>query len=565
MLEKKWLKPISTAAAWYAARSSRNRLHLFEKKLDHCRNVQNDLLLKIIQINQDSEFGRKHHFDKISGYRDYAESLPLTNYSYFEPYIEQCRQGQTNALFGSSQSILMFALTSGTTAAVKYIPVTQLFANTYRNGWNIWGVKALSDHPSGYLRKILTVTSSAHQSYTPVGIPCGAISGLLAQQQKFIVRQFYTTPVAVADIPDATARYYTIMRFAITEDVAFISTANPSTILSLVQTADQHAETLIRDVYDGTITGDMPIPKPLRENFKHLLKPKRKQAKELEELFSRHDRLLPQHYWDISFLANWTGGTVGMYLPQLAQYFGKVPIRDIGLLASEGRVSIPMEDNTPAGVLDIESTFFEFVPKNEIDEVSGIDQQPEIHGNFTVLQGCQLEKSHKYYVFLTNFAGLYRYNLGDIVRVTDHIGTTPVIEFLSKGSHISSITGEKLTENQVVNAVRNAADELAIHFDNFIMAPEWENPPHYKLYIESQQPLPAKDIQHLENLIDQRLAINNMEYDSKRESNRLGKIEIRQVPYRLLAERDKKILEINKGHSEQFKHRFLYNKPVDLV
>jgi hypothetical protein len=459
----------------------------------------------------------------------------------------------------------MFALTSGTTARAKYIPVTQLFANRYRNGWNIWGVKALSDHPDGYLRKILTVSSSARQSCTEAGIPCGAISGLLAQQQKYIVRQFYTTPEAVAEIPDALARYYTIMRFAITEDVGLISTANPSTVLTLARTADQNAKNLIRDIHDGTLLPSLDIPADLRKFFERRLKPKPKIAAKLEELLARHNRLLPQHYWNISFLANWTGGTVGLYLPQLAEYFGKIPIRDIGLLASEGRISIPMEDNTTAGVLDITSNFYEFVPVQEIDPARAGSESPVIEGNFTVLQSCQLEKGKKYYIFLTNHAGLYRYNLGDIVRVTDFIGTTPVIEFLSKGAHISSITGEKLTENQVVDAVRTASDELAIHLENFIMAPEWADPPYYRLYLETQQPLSAKDLRQLEQLIDQRLAVCNMEYDSKRESRRLGGIRIRQVPARLLAERDKKIRENNQGHSEQFKHRFLYNQPIEIA
>jgi len=527
--------------------------------------VQNNLLLDLMRLNQDSDFGQKHGFGKIKNYSDFTNSLPLANYAYFEPYIEHCRQGRPQALFGGTQPILMFALTSGTTARAKTIPVTRQFARSYQAGWNIWGVKALSDHPDGYLRKILTVSSSARQSFTPAGTPCGAISGLLARQQKYIVRQFYTTPDVVAEIPDADARYYTIMRFALPEDIGFISTANPSTVLALARTADQNAPSLIKDIHDGTLLSSLPIPPDLRKFLEARLKPRPKIAARLEELLARHQRLLPQHYWKLAFLANWTGGTVGLYLPQLAEYFGKVPIRDIGLLASEGRISIPMADNTSAGVLDITSNFYEFVPAREIDPVPAARENPILEGSFTVLQACQLEKGEKYYIFLTNYAGLYRYHLGDIVRVTDCIGTTPVIEFLSRGAHISSITGEKLTENQVVDAVRTAADELAIHLENFIMAPEWADPPHYKLYLETQQPLSSKDLRQLENLIDRRLTVSNMEYDSKRESRRLGGIEIRQVPARLLAERDRKIQENNKGHSEQFKHRFLYNQPIELA
>ena len=50
-----------------------------------------------------------------------------------------------------------------------------------------------------------------------------------------------------------------------------------------------------------------------------------------------------------------------------AKYFADTPVRDIGLLASEGRFTIPLTDASPAGVLDIQSHFFEFIPENEIN------------------------------------------------------------------------------------------------------------------------------------------------------------------------------------------------------
>src|SRR5439155_12876460 len=36
-------------------------------------------------------------------------------------------------------------------------------------------------------------------------------------------------------------------------------------------------------------------------------------------------------------------------------------------LASEGRMTIPIADGTPGGVLDIQSHYYEFIPENEID------------------------------------------------------------------------------------------------------------------------------------------------------------------------------------------------------
>ncbi|GAH84039.1 unnamed protein product, partial [marine sediment metagenome] len=161
-------------------------------------------------------------------------------------------------------------------------------------------------------------------------------------------------------------------------------------------------------------------------------------ARRLEDGIARDGVLLPRHFWNVAFLANWTGGTLKLYLPRLRELFGSVPIRDIGLLASEGRFSIPLADETPAGVAEITSNFLEFIPADRIGEAPP-----------PALRAEQVELGQEYFLVVTNWAGLWRYNMDDRVRVVDRLGDSPVFEFLSRGLHTANITGEKLTEHQV--------------------------------------------------------------------------------------------------------------------
>lgn len=555
---------LTRTIAHIAAITAARQLKQFNRKLPHCPAVQNKLLRKILRANQASDFGRHHNFARIRSYRDFTTALPLANYDYFAPYIERCRRGEISALFGPAQKLLMFALTSGTTAPSKYIPVTAAFAETYRRGWNAWGIKAITDHPHAFLGKILQIASSPEEFRTEAGIPCGAISGMLARNQKFIVRRLYTTPPESADIPDPAARYYTIMRFALPHQIAFISTANPSTTVTLARTADQNAAQLIRDLHDGTLAADLDIPPAVRVQLSSRLSPHRDRAAELEALLNRHSRLLPQHYWNLAFLANWTGGTLSLYTPQLTEYYGPTPIRDIGLLASEGRISIPVEDNTPAGILDISANFYEFIPAAQYDALDDPDTPPTLTDHLTPLTADQLQVGCEYYIFLTNYAGLYRYNLGDRIRVTDFCESTPMIEFLSKGAHTSSITGEKLTEKQLVDAVRTAIAETSLTITTFIAAPQFANPPHYRFYFESPQPIDPAIVKEFTQRVDEALIQTNIEYQSKRKSQRLGPLTPHQLPPDYLTNRDRTLIAKNKGRAEQFKHRFLYNKPLDI-
>ena len=55
------------------------------------------------------------------------------------------------------------------------------------------------------------------------------------------------------------------------------------------------------------------------------------------------------------------------YLRGYPEFFGEKPVRDVGLIASEGRMTIPIEDGTPAGILDIRHHYFEFIPEEQAD------------------------------------------------------------------------------------------------------------------------------------------------------------------------------------------------------
>ena len=49
--------------------------------------------------------------------------------------------------------------------------------------------------------------------------------------------------------------------------------------------------------------------------------------------------------------------------------------------------------------------------------------------------------------------------MNDIVRVTGRLHATPLLAFVQKGKGVTSLTGEKLYESQVLEAVRRAAEE----------------------------------------------------------------------------------------------------------
>jgi len=233
----------------------------------------------------------------------------------------------------------------------------------------------------------------------------------------------------------------------------------------------------------------------------------------LEALLSKKGGLSPKDFWpNISMIECWTGGTVGSYLKEVVRYFPEnVNFRDFGFVATEARCSIPISDNGPSGILTIDSNFYEFIPEEDIDK-----EKPRY------LTVDKLEKGKRYYILFTTTAGLYRYNIDDIIKVVGFHNRTPVIEFIQKGKNVSSATGEKLYESQIISAINKAKDLVGIDLEFFCCCLESQVPPVYSFLVEFGSELDQSKKKDFLSAVEDSLSIINMEYKTKRLSQRLG-------------------------------------------
>jgi len=527
-------------AAYLAGLHARRQLEQFHQAHQHTEQVQRRLLRRLLAAHAETDFGRDHDFANIDGYARFKTAAPLKRYEDLQPYVERVLAGQTRALLPPGERVRMFSLTSGTTGQPKHIPVTDRFLADIRRGWNIFGMAAYRDHPEAWLRPILQISSRVDERRSPTGLPCGAISGLLAATQKRIVRRMYAAPREAMRTDDPQDKYYLLMRWSVGRDVAFITTANPSTTVRLIETAQTHAERLLRDVADGTVR---PPGGWTPRNGTPRFRPDRALARRLEAGIVRDGRLLPRHFWDLTFLANWTGGTLGLYLPRLRELFGDLPVRDIGLLASEGRFSIPLSDDTPAGVAEITGNFLEFIPA-ECNE----DSDPPTLPAHEVLPG------REYFLVVSNWAGLWRYRMDDRVRVVGRRGSSPVFAFLCRGQHTANITGEKITEHQVVEAMRQAGAVEGDAPERFVLQGRFGRVPYYELRLPESD---EERAQRLARRMDEALAELNIEYRSKRHSGRLGCIRAVRIGKEQMDRAEAEQIRRRHGRSEQYKHQYL--------
>jgi len=510
--------------------------------------TQGRLLARLLKDVAQSDFGRRHGLAHVRTIDDLRKALPIAGYERMAPFIERLKQGETEALLPKDTRIHMFAMTSGTTGRPKYVPVTDAVHKAYRNGWHVWGVCALDDHIDAFGSKILQIASRMDEQETPCGIPAGAMSGFTAYAQRGLIQKAYILPPEASRAGDTATKYYLACRLGLRDHRVLPITANPSTLLGLAKAMDAEKESLIRDLADGTLRADLALDADARRSIEMRLQPMPARARQLEAQIKATGHLYPKDTWELPLIGTWKGGTLSLYLREMALYWGNAPIRDIGLIASEGRFSVPLQTEGSAGVLEVTGTYFEFVPEDDIEKPDPPALLPH-----------ETEVGRNYFLILTTPGGLVRYDIRDLVKVVGHVGKAPVIEFLNKGAHVANLTGEKITEFQVVTAVNSALDRLGLPVRNYCLAPTWAEVPYYSLLVEECD-VPAGRAAELAAATDTALCGLNVEYETKRKSRRLKAIRVKTIPAGAWQAFDAKTIAARGGRIEQYKHAFLVNK-----
>ncbi len=510
-------KNLDVIAGQYLRRAT--HVQRFYNGLKSCAKTQEEKLLSIVRRNRNSAFGKAHNFDRINSVEDYRRLVPPSNYEYFEPYIEELKRGKGNQL--TCQEPFMFATTSGTTARPKFVPITPLHVEDYTHAFQVHNYHLVKDMPGGALGKFLIITSNDEEGRTEGGLPYGAVSGMLNKRQSPVIRRHFALPFELCKVKDVDAKYYLLLRAALVQNVTAMLACNPSSLLLLADQMKERAESLLADIHDGTINKAFvsQVPSYILDAFAPYLKPSPERAGALLKLIEEHGRLKPCHVFpDLAVLSCWKGGPMGFYLEQMSDFYGHLKIRDFGYMASEGRGTVPISSEGAGGPLAVTSHFFEFVHEDDIDK-----------DNKRFYMAHELKPGLRYFIFFTTNAGLYRYNINDLMLVESMLFQTPVLSFVRKGGGVSSVTGEKITEEQVLSALRTTVAALSLsEIKHFTAEAVLDRPPHYQCYAEVEQGSEriafAEDFQEdFLNCFDAQLKTMNPEYADKRDSKRLGR------------------------------------------
>lgn len=480
-------------------RLRRSSLRRFMAALDDPAQAQAAALARVLDAARGTAFAAEHRLAGVTTLEGYRDAVPVRPASAFEGYLQRVAGGDSLAL--TRHPVLHLNKTSGTTGAPKLLPVTEPWAAAVADAQAMWVAAMVAEQPE--VAKVggraLTSVGSAIEDRSDAGVPVGANTGRMRGDQPWWVKVRYAVPAEVFAISDAEVRHYVLLRLALAVDVRSWTTANPSTILALCRAAVRHRDDLAGDLVDGTLRRGPAagLPRATRRRLAPWVWRRRRLPEDPR----------PAAYWpNLACVNCWKGGAAPFFLERLPAALGReVPVREVGISASEGHIAVPLHSSWWGGVLHAAGHLVELVPVGATEAV-----------------GAHLAQAGQdYRVVLSTTAGLYRYDIDDIVRCEGRYRSTPVFRFVRKGDEVLSVTGEKVTSDQVARAAGLALGPGAV---GVAVGVHMDEIPALIVVVEGEPPTDAAVG------FDRALRELNVEYAGKRSSDRYGPVRLERAP-----------------------------------
>jgi hypothetical protein len=450
--------------AWIAACSREHAR--FTAAVGRVAEAQTSCLFDLLNRNIATRFGKKNGFARIRSVAEYQAQVPITGYDALAESIEAIAGGEASVL--TADRVKLFQPTSGSSSPTKLIPWTVTLGREFRRGISTW-LAAL------YRRKPALMGGTAYWSISP---PATAVQtrGRLrvgfdhdAEYLGFFGRNLFSL-VSVAPPELAHCRSMqefktkTLVALLADENLRLISIWSPTFLTTLLEDFTTQPEGILDVLNRIGRSGAHRRAKFLR----HILRESGRQTS--------FEKVWPK----LQVISCWTHGPSELYAENLRSQFPNVEIQGKGLVATEAFVSLPFhEDKDP--VLAVTSHFFEF------QDAAG-EKLSLAH---------ELIAGKTYRVIVTTGGGLYRYPLGDLVRVTGFIQDAPCLRFIGREANVSDLFGEKLQGTFVEGVIRRALAQQNINPRFFLLAPVAGAMPKpaYTLFLEANAVMDAVVLQ----------------------------------------------------------------------
>lgn len=438
-----------------------HRISKAQSWIKDIQKVQMEQLQYILSKSVNTKWGSEYGLNRVMNYNDFRTLIPICDYESYRPYVMRMIAGESDVLWPGITT--RFAQSSGTSGGKsKYIPLTQdsLKLNHYAGSRDVMA-HYLHLYPKSHVfsgKGFILGGSYANELNLPHNVRVGDLSANLIDNINPIVNHFRVPSKQIALMEDWKEKLPQLVAASIPENITNISGVPSWFLTVLKEVIASTGATTIHDVWPN-----------------------------LEVFF--HGGISFQPYKD-----EYSSITDVSKMHYIETYNASE-----GFFATQSEI----DDTSMLLLLDI-GLFYEFIPLRLINE-----SHPK------ALASWEVEPGEIYALVITGCNGLYRYLIGDTVKIES---INPLkISIAGRTKTFINVFGEEVMEFNTNAALAKACEIHDCHAKDYTAGPVYPTPTtkgrHHWLI---EWIVPPHDIRAFEKTLDECLQNENSDYQAKR-------------------------------------------------
>ncbi|XP_075671985.1 indole-3-acetic acid-amido synthetase GH3.6 [Castanea sativa] len=482
---------------------NKKTLHFIEDVTANADKVQERVLGEILTRNANVEYLVKHGLKGHNDRETFKKVIPVSTYEDIQQEINRIANGDTSKIL-CSRPISEFLTSSGTSGGERKLMPTIEEELERRSLLYSLLMPVMSQFVPGLDKgKGMYFLFIKSEAKTPGGLLARPVLTSYYKSSHFKERPYdpytnYTSPNETILCPDSYQSMYSQLLCGLyqNKEVLRVGAVFASGFIRAIRFLEKHWTLLCNDIRSGTMNPQITDPY-VREAVMKILKPDPMLADFIEAECSKDSwqgiitRLWPNtKYVDVIVT-----GTMSQYIPILDYYSNNLPLVCTMYASSECYFGVNLnplcKPSEVSYTLIPTMCYFEFLP---VHRNNGVTNSPNVPKALTEKEQQELvdlvdvKLGHEYELVVTTYSGLYRYRVGDVLRVAGFKNKAPQFNFICRKNVVLSIDSDKTDEVELQNAVKNAVNHL-MPFDATISeytsyADTKTIPGHYVLFWE---------------------------------------------------------------------------------
>ncbi|KAK4753306.1 hypothetical protein SAY87_022104 [Trapa incisa] len=462
--------PEAPTTAYDLPEKNRVALEFIEEVTSNADKVQGRVLSEILSRNAHVEYLRRHGLDGRTDRESFKRHVPVISYEEIQPDVARIADGDRSPIL-CSQPISEFLTSSGTSGGERKLMPTIEEELDRRTLLYSLLMPVMSQFVPGLDQgKGMYFLFIKSEVRTPGGLMARPVLTSYYKSSHFKNRPYdpytdYTSPNETILCPDSYQSMYTQLLCGLCRrtEVLRVGAVFASGFIRAIRFLENHWPQLCHDLRSGTLSPDITDPS-VRDAVARILRPDPALADFVESQCGGGGQgswagIITRLWPNTKYVDVIVTGTMSQYIPTLDYYSGKLPLVCTMYASSECYFGLNLDPmckpSDVAYTLIPTMAYFEFLPvnRNAINDKNEQQQQ--------LVDLVDLKLGHEYELVVTTYAGLYRYRVGDVLRVAGFKNKAPQFNFICRKNVVLSIDSDKTDEVELQTAVSRAVGHLA--------------------------------------------------------------------------------------------------------